>query len=180
MTSPLRGWQILLLIEGAFTIAFAILTGFMLPWSTETASFLSDREKHVARLRILKDGSTATDTKFEPRSFFKPLGDWRYYVFASIALCYGVAASVGRGGGGGGWSGRPWLAHRSVRLTHHSSRWPRTSSRRSSRASATAPSRRTCSPSRPTPAAPSPCSPPPTRRTASASAASTSRRRSCW
>lgn len=94
MASPLKGWQILLLIEGAFTVAFAILTGFMLPWSPDTASFLSDREKHVARLRILRDGSTAAGTKFNSRSFFKPLGDWRYYVFASIALCYGVAASV--------------------------------------------------------------------------------------
>lgn len=94
MISPLKGWQILLLIEGAFTIGFAILTAFMLPWSTETAYFLSDREKHIARLRILKDGSAATDTKFDAKSFFKPLGDWKYYVFASIAVCYGVAASV--------------------------------------------------------------------------------------
>lgn len=94
MTSPLKGWQILLLIEGAFTVGFAVLTAFMLPWSTETAYFLSDREKNIARLRILQDGSAATDTKFDHKSFFKPLSDWKYYVFASIAVCYGVAASV--------------------------------------------------------------------------------------
>lgn len=94
MESNLKGWQILFLIEGAFTIAFAALTGYMLPWSTESASFLSEREKYVARLRILSDGSTATNTTFDMKRFFKPLQDWRYYVFASIALCYGVAASV--------------------------------------------------------------------------------------
>lgn len=83
-----------MLIEGAFTLVFAALTAFRLPWSTETAIFLSSREKQIARLRILRDGSTQTDTAFDSRKFFKPLSDWRYYVFASIALCYGVAASV--------------------------------------------------------------------------------------
>lgn len=94
MKSALKGWQILFLIEGAFTVAFAILTAIMLPWSTDSARFLSDREKHVARLRILNDGSNATNTTFEMRRFLAPLRDWRYYAFASIALCYGVAASV--------------------------------------------------------------------------------------
>lgn len=94
MDSPLKGWQILFLIEGAFTVAFAALTGYMLPWSTESASFLSEREKYIARLRILNDGSTATNTSFDMKRFFAPLEDWRYYAFASIALCYGVAASV--------------------------------------------------------------------------------------
>lgn len=94
MRSALKGWQILMLVEGAFTLAFAILTAMMLPWSTENARFLSAREKQVARLRILKDGSTEADTPFNANRFFRPLSDWRYYVFASIALCYGVAASV--------------------------------------------------------------------------------------
>lgn len=94
MDSPLKGWQILFLIEGAFTVAFAALTAYVLPWSTESARFLSAREKHIARLRILRDGSTATDTSFDMAKFLAPLRDGRYYVFASIALCYGVAASV--------------------------------------------------------------------------------------
>lgn len=94
MDSPLKGWQILMLIEGAFTVAFATLTAFMLPWSTDTANFLSEREKAIARARILKDGSTATNTKFNSKTFFKPLRDWKFYVFASIAICYGVAATV--------------------------------------------------------------------------------------
>ncbi|WVO19536.1 uncharacterized protein IAS62_000823 [Cryptococcus decagattii] len=55
-----------------------------------TASFLTDREKEVARLRILKDGSTTVDAKYR-KVFFKPLKDWKFYIFASIALCYGVA-----------------------------------------------------------------------------------------
>lgn len=84
MDSKLWGRQILFLIEGAFTVAFAILAGLMLPWSPSTASFLTDREKEVARLRILKDGSTTVDAKFNRKVFFKPLKDWKFYIFASI------------------------------------------------------------------------------------------------
>ena len=86
MHSKLYGWQILFLIEGAFTIAFAVLTAIMLPWKKSTARFLTEREKQVARLRILKDGSDKTETKFEMATFFKPLKDWKFYVFASIGM----------------------------------------------------------------------------------------------
>lgn len=84
MDSKLWGWQILFLIEGAFTVAFAILTAFMLPWSLDEARFLDEREKEVGRLRVLKDGSSKTGTKFNVREFFKPLKDPRFYAFASI------------------------------------------------------------------------------------------------
>ncbi|KAK8870117.1 hypothetical protein IAR55_000687 [Kwoniella newhampshirensis] len=94
MDSKLQGWQILFLIEGAFTVAFAALVAFVLPWSPAKARFLNEREKEVARLRILNDGSTKTDTKFDKKAFFKPLSDWKFYVFGSIALCYGIAAAV--------------------------------------------------------------------------------------
>ncbi|EAL19013.1 hypothetical protein CNBI0260 [Cryptococcus deneoformans B-3501A] len=94
MDSKLWGWQILFLIEGAFTVAFAILTAFMLPWSLDEARFLDGREKEVGRLRVLKDGSSKTGTKFNAREFFKPLKDPRFYAFASIAICYGCAASM--------------------------------------------------------------------------------------
>ncbi|ORY24762.1 major facilitator superfamily domain-containing protein [Naematelia encephala] len=94
MNSSIKGWQILFLIEGAFTAGFAVLTGICLPWHPSTAKFLTEREKEVARLRVLRDGSSKTNTKFAMRTFFKPLWDWKFYAYASIALCYGVAASV--------------------------------------------------------------------------------------
>jgi predicted MFS family arabinose efflux permease len=95
MKSKLWGWQILFLIEGSFTVGFAIVTAIFLPRSPAHCRFLSEREKQVAVLRLLKDGSAAVGTKFELRRFFKPLGDWKFYVFSTIALCYGVASSVG-------------------------------------------------------------------------------------
>ena len=84
MDSKLWGWQILFLIEGAFTAAFALLVAVLLPWSVSSASFLTEREKEVGRLRILKDGSEKTETKLQMKAFFKPLKDWRFYVFGAI------------------------------------------------------------------------------------------------
>ena len=82
-------------LQGALTCAFAILMYFCLPWTPSVARFLSPREKEVARYRLLADGSTATDTKFAMKTFFAPLWDWKFWVFAPIALCYGTAAAVG-------------------------------------------------------------------------------------
>ncbi|WVQ84746.1 hypothetical protein IAT38_006903 [Cryptococcus sp. DSM 104549] len=93
-TSKMHGWMILFILEGGATMAFAVMVFFLLPWSPSTAKFLTEREKEVARLRLLQDGSSKTDTKFSAKAFFKPLSDWKFYVFASIALCYGVAVSV--------------------------------------------------------------------------------------
>ena len=76
------------------TCAFAILLFFCLPWTPSGARFLNEREKEVAQFRLLADGSTATDTKFALKTFFAPLKDWKFYVFAPIALCYGTGAAV--------------------------------------------------------------------------------------
>ena len=94
MNSRLRGWQILFLIDDAFTVAFAILAASLLPHSSLTCNFLSEREKEVAALRLLKDGSVSINTKLDLRRFFKPLRDWKFYIFGTIALCYGIAGSV--------------------------------------------------------------------------------------
>ncbi|WVQ75734.1 hypothetical protein IAR50_005365 [Cryptococcus sp. DSM 104548] len=94
MDSAIYGWQILFLIEGAFTVGFAVLLAVMLPWSIDSARFLSEREKEVGKMRILRDGSSETGTKFNFRAFFKPLTDWKFWIFACIALAYGTATSM--------------------------------------------------------------------------------------
>ena len=82
--SKLWGWQILFLIEGLATMAFAVIVYIVLPVHPSKAKFLTERQKEVAVMRLLKDGSTATSTKFSMKSFFKPLSDWKFYVFAGI------------------------------------------------------------------------------------------------
>ena len=82
--SRLYGWQILLLIEGLATVGFAILVSWAMPWHPSTASFLNDRQKEIARLRLLKDGSSSTKTKFDRKAFFKPLKDPKFYAYGAI------------------------------------------------------------------------------------------------
>lgn len=71
-------------IEGAFTIAYAVVMFVCLPWSIDSAGFLDERARVVARQRLLQDGTADLDAKFSWPAFFKPLRSWQYYVLASI------------------------------------------------------------------------------------------------
>ncbi|KAG7445412.1 MFS general substrate transporter [Guyanagaster necrorhizus] len=89
----LKGWQLLFLIEGGATVFFSILAIFILPANINSTPFFSEEEKHVARTRILRDSSAVINQKLTSKAFFAPLKDWKLYVWALIAICYGVAAS---------------------------------------------------------------------------------------
>ena len=87
--SPL--WRTSVGAPEVVTLADATL---VLPRSPATCNFLTDRERQIARMRLLKDGSAAVNTKFDLKAFFKPLKDPKTIAFATIALCYGTASSV--------------------------------------------------------------------------------------
>ncbi|KAK0224300.1 major facilitator superfamily domain-containing protein [Armillaria fumosa] len=89
----LHGWQLLFLVEGAATIFFSVLAIFILPANIDSTPFFSPEEKHIARTRILRDSSAVINERLTSRAFFAPLKDWKLYVWALIAICYGVAAS---------------------------------------------------------------------------------------
>ncbi|KAK0457192.1 major facilitator superfamily domain-containing protein [Desarmillaria tabescens] len=89
----LQGWQLLFLVEGAATVFFSILAIFILPVNIDSAPFFSSEEKHVAWTRILRDWSAVMNEKLTSQAFFAPLKDWKLYVWALIAICYGVASS---------------------------------------------------------------------------------------
>ena len=82
--SHLQGWQILFLIEGGTTVVLSIIVRLSLPWSPARARFLTERQKEIARLRILKDGSSEAGTSYNMKIFFAPLRDWRFYLFEAI------------------------------------------------------------------------------------------------
>ncbi|KAK0460431.1 major facilitator superfamily domain-containing protein [Desarmillaria tabescens] len=88
----LYGWQLLFLVEGAGTVFFSILAIFILPANIDSTPFFSSEEKHVARIRILRDSSAVINPKFTSQAFFAPLKDWKLYVWALIAIGYGVSA----------------------------------------------------------------------------------------
>lgn len=59
----LQGWQYLFLIEGGVTFLCAIVIFLVLPVSVETANFLTDEEKTLAKMRIENDSSSAISEK---------------------------------------------------------------------------------------------------------------------
>ncbi|KGB74429.2 high-affinity nicotinic acid transporter [Cryptococcus deuterogattii R265] len=93
----LHGWQYLFLIEGAGTVTFAIFAFFWLPRSPATCWFFNEEEKKTSRMRMLRDGTNEIGEKVDFRDAFMPfINDWRYIVWALLALGLGVPlASVG-------------------------------------------------------------------------------------
>jgi len=83
-------WQYLFLIEGGGSVAFAIFAWVWLPRSPSTWKSLSDRQKVLARARILKDSSSVADERLDIRDAFRPFKDPLYWVWALISLSFGV------------------------------------------------------------------------------------------
>ncbi|KAK0245731.1 MFS general substrate transporter [Armillaria nabsnona] len=79
-----------LLSTGASTCAFAIFAYFWLPRSPSTWSFLTERQKALARSRILADSSVTIDEKLDIRDAFRPLKEPLYWLWAIISLSLGV------------------------------------------------------------------------------------------
>jgi hypothetical protein len=66
-------------IPGGSTIIFAVIAFLWLPRSPSTWSFLSGREKEVARLRILADSSVTVDEKLSLRDSIRPFASPMYW-----------------------------------------------------------------------------------------------------
>ncbi|KAJ7086207.1 major facilitator superfamily domain-containing protein [Mycena epipterygia] len=90
----LAGWKILFLIEGGMTVLVAFIAIWALPNYPQQAVFLTPLEKEVAVMRLLKDASKRVNAPFNYTEFFAPLREWKFYVFAVFAVCYGTAAST--------------------------------------------------------------------------------------
>ena len=72
---------------GAGTICFAIFAWFWLPLSPSTWTRLNERQKTVARSRILADSSVVVDERLNIRDAFQPFADPMYwYKHYSVSL----------------------------------------------------------------------------------------------
>ncbi|KAJ7445260.1 major facilitator superfamily domain-containing protein, partial [Mycena latifolia] len=90
----LSGWKILFIIEGGMTVIVALISMVVLPNYPQKAGFLTPLEKEVAVMRLLKDASKTVNAPFNYTEFFAPLREWKFYVFAVFAVCYGTASST--------------------------------------------------------------------------------------
>ncbi|KAL1306328.1 hypothetical protein AAFC00_005047 [Neodothiora populina] len=86
-----QGWQLLFIIEGGLTVIIAVVAYFWLPATPESAWFLKDAERQVARTRMLRDGSSEVGTKFSFRACFQHWGDWKFALWCIISFTYPVA-----------------------------------------------------------------------------------------
>ncbi|KAJ6621707.1 major facilitator superfamily domain-containing protein [Mycena sp. CBHHK59/15] len=88
--SKYHNWQFLFWIEGGGTIFFAIFAWFWLPRTPATWSFLTPRQKAIARTRILADSSVVIDEPVDVQDAFRPFESILYWIWILISISLGV------------------------------------------------------------------------------------------
>jgi MFS family permease len=96
--SPIASWRLLFLLEGFPSILVAVVVFHSIPDSPSTASYLTSREKKVARLRLRKekDPSTSTTGKkpgLKWREALTVFTDPKSYLTAFMFFCTNMAFS---------------------------------------------------------------------------------------
>ncbi|EJD41283.1 putative high-affinity nicotinic acid transporter [Auricularia subglabra TFB-10046 SS5] len=89
-TSKLKGWQILFIVEGVFTLLIGTLMFLILPRSVDTARFLNEEERSTARNRMLRDSSSKLGSNLDIKGAFKSLLEWQTIFWAAICFSLGV------------------------------------------------------------------------------------------
>ncbi|KAL9562832.1 hypothetical protein ACKAV7_013018 [Fusarium commune] len=92
--SHVHGWMWLFIIEGTMTVILGIIAFWWLPADPQSAWFLTEEEKHVARQRALRDGTGVIGEEFNLKECFKSWNSWRFAVWCVISLTYPVAFST--------------------------------------------------------------------------------------
>lgn len=100
----ISAWRVLFLVEGFPSIVVAILAWYQIPDTPDTARFLSQREKGIARQRLRKEGKSRKGTmskkpKLNWREIREALTDLKCCIPAVIALvinvgCIGLTCEV--------------------------------------------------------------------------------------
>ncbi|KAF7306899.1 MFS general substrate transporter [Mycena indigotica] len=85
-----HNWQYLFWIEGAATLCFAAFAWFWLPRTPATWRFLTDRQKAIARSRILSDSSATVEEGVDVTGAFSPFKSPLYWVWILISISLGV------------------------------------------------------------------------------------------
>lgn len=83
-TAGIAGWRWIFILEGLITIVGGLIVPFTLPDSPATASFLSESEREVIRLRLQQDSGTSagvveTREKFQWRFLRSTFLDWKIW-----------------------------------------------------------------------------------------------------
>lgn len=87
---PLASWRYLFLIEGSCTMLFALFSYWWLPYSSSTATFLTQEDKGIAFYRMQIDSSAVVNQKFEFKQAVKILYHPTSWIICAIEICLGV------------------------------------------------------------------------------------------
>ncbi|SAL99528.1 hypothetical protein [Absidia glauca] len=85
-TNHLQTWQLLFLVEGAPSVALAVLAIWYLPDSPETVKFLTDDERRIAVKRLAADAGAANDHSWSWDQVGSVFTDWKAWAYAIIYL----------------------------------------------------------------------------------------------
>jgi MFS family permease len=94
-SSPSASWRLLFLVEGFPSVLVAVVAWNVIPDSPSTASYLTKREKRVARLRLRKEkhASTPSRSGLNIKEMLKTIMDPKSYLTAFMFFCTNMAFS---------------------------------------------------------------------------------------
>jgi MFS family permease len=91
---PIASWRLLFLLEGFPSVLVAVLAWNIIPDSPSTASYLTKREKRVARLRLRKSKSSKKEGKgLNLKEMLSTILDPKTYLTASMFFLTNLAFS---------------------------------------------------------------------------------------
>jgi len=88
------GWKWLFIIEGVMTVVIALIAFWWLPATPQSAWFLNEAEREVAKRRTLRDLSSAGSHEFNIRECFEEWKTWKMFLWCIIAFTYPIAFST--------------------------------------------------------------------------------------
>lgn len=90
VTTKLKGWQILFLLEGGLTMIVAVCAYLFLPRNIQLARFLTSEEKEYAQYRVTTDSSAAGGETFEFKDAIKVFKNPVTLAWLFEEICIGV------------------------------------------------------------------------------------------
>jgi MFS family permease len=93
--SPIAPWRLLFLLEGFPSVLIAVIAWHTIPDGPSSATYLTRREKKVARLRLRKEKHTPTPGKsgLNFREMLETITDPKSYLTAIMFFCTNMAFS---------------------------------------------------------------------------------------
>ncbi|KAL4802397.1 major facilitator superfamily domain-containing protein [Aspergillus unguis] len=92
--SDIASWRWLFIIEGAATVVFAIITGFVIPDWPATTKWLSEEEKALGIMRIVEDAGSEEEEISTKTAFKLAARDHRVWLCILGQMCLQAVASL--------------------------------------------------------------------------------------